>query len=66
MSKKSTKERPTREQLAALAAQLADAPTVGNSVQARLWAEIGAAKGWTAMSPPAKSDFLARFSAAAC
>lgn len=65
MTKKATKAKPTREQLAALAAKLADAPAIGNDDQGRLWDEIGGADGWAAMDAQAKTIFRARISSAA-
>lgn len=65
MSKKPAQARPTREQLAALSAKVSDAPAIGNDAQARLWAEIGSANGWAAMTPAAKAEFRTRFNAAA-
>lgn len=51
---------PTREQLAALAAKLHDAPAVGNNEQAALWESIGRATGWASMSKAEKDDYRAR------
>lgn len=54
------KAAPTREQLAALAKKLNDAPTIGNDKQADLWNSIGRADGWAAMSQASKDDYRAR------
>jgi hypothetical protein len=54
------KSPPTREQLAALATKLNDAPTVGNDAQASLWESIGRANGWAAMSKPEKDAYRVR------
>lgn len=51
---------PTREQLAALASRVKEAPAIGNDAQAALWASVGRADGWAAMSLAAKADYRAR------
>jgi hypothetical protein len=54
------KSPPTREQLAALAAKLNDAPVIGNDAQMSLWVSIGRADGWASMSKQEKDDYRAR------
>lgn len=54
------KPQPTREQLAALAGKLKDAPTIGNDAQAALWESIGRADGWASMSPSEKDSYRVR------
>lgn len=51
---------PTREQLAALAKKLNDAPTIGNDAQAGMWESIGRADGWAALSPDKRAEYRAR------
>ncbi|MCA7889057.1 hypothetical protein LGM58_38410 [Burkholderia contaminans] len=54
------KSQPTREQLAALAAKLNDAPAVSNDAQAALWESIGRACGWASMSKLEKEEYRVR------
>lgn len=60
--KKTAKQKPTREQLAALAHRLADAPVINpnNDAQNRAWDEIGGSRGWAALDADAKASFRAR------
>ncbi|CAG9169897.1 hypothetical protein [Cupriavidus pinatubonensis] len=51
---------PTREQLAALADKLKDAPAIGNDAQMALWASIGRADGWASMSQAERDDYRAK------
>jgi hypothetical protein len=51
---------PSREQLAAVAAKLKDAPSVGDDAQAALWASVGRADGWASMSQAEKDDYRAQ------
>ena len=48
---------PSREQLAALANKLKDAPTIANDEQMSLWASIGRADGWASMTPSEREDY---------
>jgi hypothetical protein len=64
MNKKTPKVKPTREQLAALSAVLADAPAISNDAQAQQWASIGSAQGWAAMDASAKAAFRVAFNSA--
>jgi hypothetical protein len=54
------KSPPSREQLAALAAKLKDAPAIGNAAQAALWESIGRADGWAPMSQSERADYRVR------
>lgn len=54
------KSPPTREQLAALAVKLNEAPAISNAAQATLWESIGRADGWASMSKPEKDDYRVR------
>lgn len=64
MTTNAKKTKPTREQLVALATQLADAPVIRNDAQAALWQSIGRAQGWSAMSATEKAAFRERLAAA--
>jgi len=48
---------PTREQLAA---KLKGAPATSNDAQAALWASIGRADGWSAMTEAERDEYRAK------
>jgi len=44
------KEKPTREEVAALVKRLRGAPVIRNQAQMNLWQSVGAGSGWEALS----------------